>query len=754
MIEAWFRPMERRPIMTATLQPPPSRPRDASPPSRRATASQVALEEMVAALRTIPHGGIDDGVRRFPLPPPVRATISPIVLTLRWTAVVAGAAFGITDPNEVPPGLVVTLGVCLALTIWRTSLPLTLASRRRADRTVALTDALVVALAVGFSGTAGASFLSVVVVTVAVASFGWGHRTGAAAALTAAAGLLAGLVASADGVADVDLVPMLAFAGVLVVAATGPSLARGTLLDAERRRLAAAGRMDALTQTNDLLTMLSSVARTLPSPLSLRDALDATHEELSRTFSPSVVCLLERDESNDEWVPKLAEGCILRPTCATDDLPDPLRRCLDTDGPLLVRTIGDDRPGISVGSRSGMYVRLQIRDRVVGLLGVEHRTPEQYGAQHARIFADMSGATALTLDNARRFGRLRSLGAEEERSRITRDLHDRLGQWLTYISFELERIIASAGSAAPELGHLYTDVQSALDELRETLRQLRSGVAEGRPLARVGADIVEQTGDVGGVESHHAEHRAGAADDVARPGHTECAPGTVDRGDVDDDLEVVDGVLARGGVDVAVPLKEIDGRRSEPRGHDRLPSRDGRADLDAVAVGVAERGDGDVERVGTARRRGLQIRRAQGRSNCGGRSGGGGSGGGRSGGGCSRGGCGRGRGGGRCWQGRRRGGGRRRGNARGGHTDESRNGDGTELHGPVVGTRSDQLKVLDRTTGRTIRGPPRRLLSGCGSGRGTRFIDSPRCLLQDFPNAACDDCDAPHPCAAWSPRRR
>ncbi len=478
--------------MTATLQPPPLRTRGSSMPSRRATASQVAIEEMVAALRTIPHGGLDDGARRFPLPPPVRATISPMVVTLRWTAVVAGAVFGVEDAHEVPLQLVVTLGVCLALTVWRTCLPLTLASRRHADRTVALTDAVLAAAAVGLAGTAGVPFVPVVVVTVAVAAFGWGYGAGGSAAVAAAAGLLAGWLGSADGVGGFHLPDVLVLAGLLVVAATAPARVRLTLLDAERRRLAAAGRNDALTQTNDLLTMLSSVARTLPSPLSLRDALDTTHDELSRTFSPSVVCLLERDESNDEWVPKLAEGCILRPTCATDDLPDPLRRCLDMDGPLLVRTIGDDGPGISVGSRSGMYVRLRIRDRVVGLLGIEHRSPEQFGGRHAQAFAEMSGATALTLDNARRFGRLRSLGAEEERSRITRDLHDRLGQWLTYISFELERIISSAGPAAPELGHLYTDVQSALDELRETLRQLQSGVAEGRPLARVGADIVER----------------------------------------------------------------------------------------------------------------------------------------------------------------------------------------------------------------------------------------------------------------------
>jgi signal transduction histidine kinase len=107
----------------------------------------------------------------------------------------------------------------------------------------------------------------------------------------------------------------------------------------------------------------------------------------------------------------------------------------------------------------------------------------------------MSEVLALTIDNARWFGRLRTLGAEEERMRLARDLHDRLGQWLTYICFELERIMGSHPEQLEELSQLYSDVQAALDELRETLRQLRSGVSEAEPLALLGRDLVARFAD-------------------------------------------------------------------------------------------------------------------------------------------------------------------------------------------------------------------------------------------------------------------
>jgi signal transduction histidine kinase len=128
----------------------------------------------------------------------------------------------------------------------------------------------------------------------------------------------------------------------------------------------------------------------------------------------------------------------------------------------------------------------------VGVLGVEHRDRGRYTQRDLRIMEGLGDVLALTVDNARSFRRLRTLGAEEERSRIARDLHDRLGQWLSYISFELERIISTTPDGSAELDRLYADVQTAIDELRETLRQLRSGVTAERSFEVVAGELVER----------------------------------------------------------------------------------------------------------------------------------------------------------------------------------------------------------------------------------------------------------------------
>jgi len=477
--------------MTSTLETPLTPSGHRSP--RRAPMPLVGLDEMVAALRTIPHGGLDDTARRFAVPPSVRALVSPLVVVLRWTAVVVGLVGSVVRPETVDRDVAVTLGVCVFLTVWRTVLPLKLGSRRSTDRTPALIDAAIAGAAVGWTGAWDSPYLLVPVVAVALASLGWSHRAGATAAAAAVAAstaaLLARIALTAEPAPGAGVRALLAGLA-LVAAVVGPAVARDALLDAERRRRAAGASMDALVETNDLLAMLNAVASRLPASLTVRDALDSMREQVEVTFGPSVVCLLSHDEQHGEWIPKLAEGCVLRPSFTTDDLPQPLRRSLDVTGTMLAGSFRHS--GIAPSSGSGMYVRLQIRDRVVGLLGIEHPDAGHFGQHHAAILDDLADVFALMLDNAVRYGRLRSLGTEEERTRIARELHDRLGQWLTYVGFELERITEVERPSAAELGNLRTDVDHALEELRETIRQLRSEVTSDQPLAKVGGELLER----------------------------------------------------------------------------------------------------------------------------------------------------------------------------------------------------------------------------------------------------------------------
>lgn len=461
----------------------------------------ISLDDAAVALRTLPYGGIDDSTRALRFPPQVQATVSPVIVATRWGAAGFGMVFAAFRAVSAGDAQVVwTLTVVLFLTTWRTMRPIRLGTPSRLGHALAYSDAAIVGLAVGLSGGFASPFVYSVLATAAVVAFGWGAQAGLAA-LVIGLGAMAlaspltgrGLLAGSSQTVALVLVFLLT----VVIA----GLMRDRLLEAERRRANLAGRLDLLSETNDLLHILNQLARTLPMSLDLREAMGHARTQIQRAFDADVIALVVVDDLTDEWTPYITEGCALRPSAGANDLPLLLRRAIAEEGPVLVRDLGGGGGRVGSRTRSGIYTAVRARGRIIGALAVEHRHPERFSERDLRIMEGLGDVLALTVDNARSFRRLRTLGAEEERSRIARDLHDRLGQWLSYISFELERIISTTEEPSAELDHLYGDVQVAIDELRETLRQLRSGVTDERPLSVVGEELVTRLAERNGVEA-------------------------------------------------------------------------------------------------------------------------------------------------------------------------------------------------------------------------------------------------------------
>lgn len=529
-------------MIRQTTQNDPSAEESSHRPDRSPRPDPVPAEQQIAALRALPHGGIDDSTTTFALPPTVRATVSPAVAALRWGSIAFGLIFAAPRAFDGSYSVVVGIAICVFLTTWRTVIPIRLASNYWFDQYVSISDSVVFALAAGLTGGFGSPFFFCLLVAVFVVSFGWGYGTGSIGAIITLIAMLGSVLVRENSLESQfnDQWDLAALMLTAVIVATGAFL-RTRFLDAEQRRLALAGQVDALTEANGLLTLVNTVARTLPSSLTIREAMESARRQIGQSFNPRVACILMFDERTNEWVPKLADGCVLQPSYSQTTLPEPFQEALSQNQPVLrtdvrgltsIEEISDrlhglrdhsaatqtatgdptDTAGIADastspvqqsessermyklanGAASGIYARLETRESVVGLIGLEHTSVNYFGETDMRVLTGLAEVLALTIDNARWFGKLRSLGAEEERIRIARDLHDRLGQWLTYISFELERIMMSEPARKEELDRLHGDVQAALDELRETLRQLRSGVSEDQPLSVLGRDIINR----------------------------------------------------------------------------------------------------------------------------------------------------------------------------------------------------------------------------------------------------------------------
>lgn len=477
-----------------------------------AGADDARVDDTVAALRALRYGSVDEATRSIALPPTARASVSPMISTLRWGAVGYGLVLSTPDMFGGSYSAVVTLAVSLFITTWRTIIPIRLGSDEFGERLAGFGDVALLAFATGFSGGLESPFIFSVMIAAVVVAFGWGQVDGAVALAIGAAAMVGGVVLGSSQVSrQLNDQRDLTICLTVLLAVLTASAVRTRLIESERRRVALAGQVESLSEANGLLTLVNTVARTLPTSLTLREALHTAHQQIASTFDARVVCLLTRDDNADEWVPKLAEGSVLRPAYRTGDLPEPLSAALRSDEPVLRSDLEEFDPSqrLTATSGSGIYVRLDTRDTTIGLLGLEHPELAHFDERDIRVLVGLAEVLALTIDNARWFGRLRSLGAEEERIRLARDLHDRLGQWLTYISFELERIMGTDQPRVDDLDHLHHDVQAALDELRETLRQLRSGVTESESFAQVARDIVARFGERADVHATFEELHPG-----------------------------------------------------------------------------------------------------------------------------------------------------------------------------------------------------------------------------------------------------
>jgi signal transduction histidine kinase len=228
------------------------------------------------------------------------------------------------------------------------------------------------------------------------------------------------------------------------------------------------------------------VAQTLPASLDLEATLRSTVDQLKMMLRTDVAAVLVWDASVRRWS-TTADG-VRQPASSTEaELPAAIRqitRSATLHPAAELVDLSAAGPGLAPTSRRAIYCALVARDLLVGVLAVESQMSDSFTYHDLALMTGLAEQAALAIDNARWFGRLRTLGAEEERSRIARDLHDRVAQSLAYLAFELDRIskMARTKPVTSELDALRHDVRHVVTEVRDTLYDLRTNVSETQDL--------------------------------------------------------------------------------------------------------------------------------------------------------------------------------------------------------------------------------------------------------------------------------
>ncbi len=427
------------------------------------------------------------------------ATFAPAILAIRWCMTAVSLALSASAFVHNDWKVVLWCMLVVSYTVIRTISPLRYVGSIRSLLEVIGEIAFHVA-AVAATSYWDSPFVFSLMTAIIVAGFARGFGFGLRIAIGAAVAIsLAD--ATRPEYAGVDLRISLQWSAVLVLVGVVAGYARRISGEADRQHSLALDRLDRLSDANALLFSLHRVAQTLPASLDLGDVLDTTVARLRGLVDFDSVAILVFDDTDASWQVVRREGAALPSRLGPTELPRPLMEAMSSNKLVEFSDLSQPNgPGISPMSSSGIYTVLPARGSIIGLLAVESRKPAAFGRRETELMNGFVEPVALAIDNARWFSRLRTVGADEERTRIARDLHDNIGQSLAYLAFELDRIVSKeerGDEVGPSLDQLRNDLRGVIGEVRDTLYDLRTDVSEefeiGEVLEQFAARLMERS---------------------------------------------------------------------------------------------------------------------------------------------------------------------------------------------------------------------------------------------------------------------
>jgi signal transduction histidine kinase len=280
----------------------------------------------------------------------------------------------------------------------------------------------------------------------------------------------------------------------VLVTVTGiTNLASQTVDRARRVELSQAASLNSLRDANDLLVKLHRVATQLPDSLDLRDVIDRTVANTRTLVGADVVAILLEDTGVSGWSVAGGDGAYLPTYIESADLPSHLSKAGQTAVAANKASASASLSGIAACS---IGVPLQARHRRLGILVVEFIDVPEDLVGVVDVLAQLAGPAGLALDNARWFRSIERTAADDERLRIARDLHDRLGQSVALVGFELDTVRRNVGDAdealTEDLDRVRGQVRNIVTELRETLYDLRTEVTTDRNMIGTVTEFLER----------------------------------------------------------------------------------------------------------------------------------------------------------------------------------------------------------------------------------------------------------------------
>ena len=232
---------------------------------------------------------------------------------------------------------------------------------------------------------------------------------------------------------------------------------------------------DDLAIANELLVALQKVALTLPSSLHLETVLDQAVEQVQLLIKSDVTTILLKQNNTDTYMAVRGRGSAAPTPLELNDIPAAALLCLEQNNSIRSE-INAESLGFATEAVIGAYSTLRSRGTIIGIIACEWRSIVNIDRE-VQVLTGLADALGVAVDNANLFKSLRLGGANDERRRIARELHDRTGSTLAFVGFELDRLSRKSTDSEQvrELRLMRTHITTVLNEVREMLFDIRVG---------------------------------------------------------------------------------------------------------------------------------------------------------------------------------------------------------------------------------------------------------------------------------------
>lgn len=119
---------------------------------------------------------------------------------------------------------------------------------------------------------------------------------------------------------------------------------------------------------------------------------------------------------------------------------------------------------------SHMAAALRSKELIIGALCVGSTSPQRFGDESAELLTKLANTASIALENARLYEQAERIATLEERRRIAADMHDGLGQTLSYLGLMTDQVVDFLSKGQEQ------DAMERLHRTRETIEKATGDV--------------------------------------------------------------------------------------------------------------------------------------------------------------------------------------------------------------------------------------------------------------------------------------